>query len=283
LVYLLSSLHLKRAAVKQLLKFGAVRVNGVVVRQFDHELLAGDEVLVGNLQAAVAIGQLQRSHIQLVYEDSALVVADKPAGLLTVATDRENADTLYVRLNAYLQSRGSAQPERAVVVHRIDKETSGLVLFAKNQSVKRLLQDGWPTVNKIYYAVVRGCPAATEGTINSYLTEDSKSLKVFATDHPRANSHLATTHYRVINTYDGLSLVEVYLGTGRKHQIRVQLASLGCPVVGDRRYGKRTHLCDRLALHAGELHLAHPLTGEPLKLTSLLPRALRKLAVVSRA
>lgn len=154
LAYLLDVLALKRAAAKNLLKFGAVWVNGATVRQFDHVLVPGDQVTVGNLQAAAAIGRLERARIQIVYEDGALVVVDKPSGLLTVATDREIADTLYVRLNEYLRGRDSAQHERALVVHRIDRETSGLVLFAKSESVKRLLQDAWPTVEKTYHAVV---------------------------------------------------------------------------------------------------------------------------------
>ncbi len=277
LAYLLGALELRRAAVKNLLKFGAVRVSGATVRQFDHLLVPGDEVTVGNLQAAAAIGRLERARIRPVYEDDALIVVNKPAGLLTVATDRENADTLYVRLNAYLRGRNSARPERALVAHRIDRETSGLVLFAKSESVKRLLQDAWPTVEKIYHAVVRGRPTPEQGTVNSYLTEDSLSLKVFVSNHPLAHSHLATTHYRVLKTQGSLSLVEVRLGTGRKHQIRVQLASLGCPVVGDRRYGTRSQACGRLALHACGLRLVHPLTGERLNFTSPLPKTLRKL------
>jgi 23S rRNA pseudouridine1911/1915/1917 synthase len=267
----------RRAAVKNLLKFGAVRVNGAIVRQFDHLLMPGDDVTVGNLHAAAAMGRLERARIRPVYEDGALIVVDKPSGLLTVATDRENADTLYARLNAYLRGRNSAGPERALVTHRLDQETSGLVLFAKSESVKRLLQDAWPRVEKIYCAVVRGQPNPEQGTVNSYLNEDPVSLKVFASGHPLEHSHLATTHYRVLKTHCGLSLVEVRLGTGRKHQIRVQLAGLGCPVVGDRRYGTRSQECDRLALHARGLRLVHPLTDERLNLTSPLPKALRML------
>jgi 23S rRNA pseudouridine1911/1915/1917 synthase len=281
LAYLLGELEMKRAAVKNLLKYGAVRVNGTAVRQFDHPLVPGDEVTVGSLEAAAAVDQLEHARIERVYEDDALIVVDKPAGLLTVATDHENTDTLYSRLNAYLRGCNPAGTERALVVHRLDRETSGLVLFAKSDSVKRQLQDAWPTVEKLYYAVVRGCPTPAEGTISSYLREDSTSLRVYASNHPRAQSLLATTHYRVIKTSGGLSLLEVRLGTGRKHQIRVQLANRGCPVLGDRRYGKRSYVCDRLALHAGELRLVHPLTGQPLQLSSPLPKALRKLMPLS--
>jgi 23S rRNA pseudouridine1911/1915/1917 synthase len=277
LAYLLDVLELRRGAVKSLLKFGAVTVNHAIVRQFDHPLSPGDEVSVCNLRATAAIGRLQQARIQAVYEDDALIVVDKPHGLLTVATNRENADTLYFRLNEFLRGRNSAQPAHAFVVHRIDRETSGLVLFAKSESVKRLLQEAWPTVEKIYYAVVQGRLAVEKGTATSYLTEDSKSLKVFDNDRPTAQGRLAITQYRVLKSSNDRSLVEVRIETGRKHQIRVHLASLGCPVIGDRRYGNKSDPCVRLALHAGGLLLAHPLTGERLNCISPLPSGLRKL------
>ena len=163
------------------------------------------------------------------------------------------------------------------MTHRLDQETSGLVLFAKSESVKRLLQDAWPSVEKIYCAVVRGQPTPEQGTVNSYLKEDPVSLKVSASSRPRERSRLATTHYRVLKTHGGFSLVEIRLGTGRKHQIRVQLAGLGCPVVGDRRYGTQSQECNRLALHASEMRLVHPLTDERLNFTSPLPKAMRML------
>ncbi len=277
LAYLLNALGLRRGAIKNLLKCGAVTVNHLIIRQFDHPLLPGDEVNVCNLRAAVAVGRLQQARIQTVYEDDALIVVDKPSGLLTVATHREHADTLNHRVNEFLRGRNAAQPGRALVVHRIDRETSGLVLFAKSEHVKHLLQDAWPTVEKIYYAVVRGRPAADQGTVTSYLTEDSKSLKVFDSDHPTAQSRLAISQYRILKNAGNRSLVEVRLETGRKHQIRVHLASLGCCVIGDRRYGKKSDSHHRLALHAGGLLLAHPLTGQRLSLTSQLPKGLRAM------
>ena len=277
LAWLLDTLHEKRSAVKNLLKFGAVRVNGAAIRQFDHPLVAGDEVAIGQLGAAMAQGQLEQAWIRQVYEDDALVVVDKPAGLLTVATNVENLDTLYVRLNAYLRARNPAHPDQALVTHRLDRETSGLVLFAKSESIKRQLQAAWPTVEKVYQAIVRGRPDPGQGTVSSYLVEDSLSLKVAASNDPSEHARLATTHYRVLETCGRFSLVEVRLETGRKHQIRVHLASLKCPVVGDRRYGKASRVCDRLALHATRLRLLHPLTGQPLDLHSPLPRPLGKL------
>lgn len=273
---MLSHLGLKRKAVKNLLRFGAVAVNGASVRQFDHLLSPGDEVLVGDLETAAAAGRLEAAGIQVLYEDDALIVLDKPSGLLTVATDRDKTDTLFFRLNTSLQRRDGKRAARPLVVHRIDQETSGVVVFAKSAAVKKMLQDGWPAVEKLYWAVVEGQPSAASGTISSYLTE-GRSLTVVSSDRPTEGSRPATTHYRLLQTRGDLSLLEVRLETGRKHQIRVQLADLGLPVAGDRRYAARSDPCQRLALHAGRLALAHPTTGEPLRVESPLPRALGTL------
>ena len=171
LAYLFATLGLKLTAVKKLLKYGAVAVNGAAVRQFDHLLAPGDEVLVSNLQAAAATSGLESARIQRVYEDDALIVLDKPSGLLTVATEHDKTDTLFFRLNEYLQGRDSTQAARPVVVHRLDHGTSGLVLFAKSSAIKERLQDHWSAVQKTYWAVVEGEPNSAQGTITNYLTE----------------------------------------------------------------------------------------------------------------
>jgi 23S rRNA pseudouridine1911/1915/1917 synthase len=275
LTYLLGALGSKRAAVKKLLKFGAVAVNGNNVRQFDHTLATGDEVLVQQAKTAVAASRLERAKIHVVHEDDALIVLDKPVGLLTVATDDETRDTLLFRLNEFLRMRDPAHPQRALVVHRLDRETSGLVLFAKNAQVKRLLEEGWPAVGKIYHAVVERPPDQPEGTITSYLTETT-ALHVFSNDHETPGGRLSVTRYRLLETRGWFSLLEVYLDTGRKHQIRVHLAEIRCRVTGDRRYGARHDPFGRLGLHASRLALAHPVTGEPLIFESRAPAQMRR-------
>lgn len=277
MAYLLDSLGLKRTVVKNLLKFGAVAVNGEVVRQFDHLLAPGDDVAVSDLRTASAVERLASARIQFVYEDDAVIVIDKPSGLLTVATENDKRDTLFYRLNEYLRRRDLKQPTRAVVVHRLDQGTSGLVLFAKNNLVKKTLQDAWSTVTKRYLAVVEGRPSSAAGTISSYITE-STALKSYSSRDPAEdNSRQATTHYRVLQTKDDWSLVEARLETGRKHQIRVHFAGIGCPVAGDRLYEATTDPCGRLALHAFALTFAHPTSGEPISLKSPLPKPLAKL------
>jgi 23S rRNA pseudouridine1911/1915/1917 synthase len=276
MAFLLGTLGLKRTAAKQLLKFGALSVNGVVVRRFDHPLAAGDEVTCADARATAARERLAQARVQIVLEDDALVVVEKPSGLLTVASDRENTDTLFVRLNEFFHGRSARNADRAYVVHRLDQETSGLVLFAKCEAVKQTLQTNWAQVEKTYLAVVRGKPDAEHGTVTSYLSESEKSLKVTSSDRPRPGAQLAVTHYRVLQTSGSRSVLEIKLETGRKHQIRVHLADMGCPVLGDRRYGKGSRRV-RLALHASQLCFAHPLTGEAIHCKSPLPRGLARL------
>jgi len=272
LEYLLATLAQNRKAVKNLLKYGAIAVNRVTIRQFDHPLVAGDVITVAELKSAIAANHLQYARIEIIYEDQSLLVLNKPAGLLTVATAREKADTLYVRLNDFLHSRRWPRNERAIVVHRLDQDTSGLVLFAKSDELKQQLQEAWPTVQKTYWAIVEGRPAVDQTTITSYLSE-SKSLQVHSHRLAVPGAKLATTHVRVLQTRGAETLVEVRLETGRKHQIRVHLAGLQCPVVGDERYGARTNPYGRLALHACQLAFTHPLSGQPLQFSCAMPTA----------
>lgn len=277
LAYLLDKLGLKRTNVKNLLKFGAVAVNGEVVRQFDHLLAPGDEVAVTDLRTASAVERLASARIQFVYEDDSLLVIDKPSGLLTVATEDDKRDTLFYRLSEFLKRRDVKKPTRVHVVHRLDQGTSGLVIFAKNNLVKKTLQDAWPTVSKRYLAVVEGRPSSAEGTISSFITESSALKSYSSRDPAEDNSKQATTHYRVLQTKDDWSLVEARLETGRKHQIRVHFSQIGCPVAGDRLYEAESDPCGRLALHAFELTFAHPISGEPISLKSPLPTTMSKM------
>ena len=273
---LLAKLGLKRTAVKNLLRFGAVSVNGSPSRQFDQPLAAGDQIVVGDLQRAAASNRLQAARIRIVHEDAAIIAVDKPSGLLAVATDDNKTDTLFARLRAFLTERDGARAAHPHVVHRLDRETSGLVLFAKSAELKQTLQASWPEVRKTYWAVVEGRPAPPEGTVRSFLVE-SKALRVYSSPRPVEEGRDATTHYRTVKTGDGCALVEIDLETGRKHQIRVHMADLGCPVTGDQRYGAKLDLCGRLALHAGSLAFPHPVHGAEIRLESPLPPPLSRL------
>lgn len=276
LKYLIASLGLKRKTAKNLLKHDAVAVNGRAVRQFDHLLAAGDEVSIGAMRTAVAADRLKRARIEVVYQDDDVLVVEKPAGLLTVATDRVKLDTLFVRLNDFLRNTSEAATGRAFVVHRLDQETSGLVLFAKNAEARERLQADWPNVQKTYLAIVVGRPEPDRGTITSYLVE-TKALTIVSSDDPAPDARLAETHYRCWQSRGDFSLVEARLETGRRHQIRVHLAGLNCPIAGDHRYGAKLDPCRRLALHAQQLVFRHPSSGKQITVNSQLPSAMQRL------
>jgi 23S rRNA pseudouridine1911/1915/1917 synthase len=165
--------------------------------------------------------------------------------------------------------------ERVWVVHRLDRETSGVMIFAKNEAAKTALQSGWDAVEKKYLAVVEGAPPRESGTFESWLDE-SNPLKVYAGASGPDARH-ATTHYRVTKKGAKTTLVELTLETGRRHQIRVQLAEAGCPIVGDKKYGAETNPIKRIALHATTLRFKHPVTGKEMRFDSALPGDLGRL------
>ncbi len=272
LAWLLDTLRpMSRTRVKQLLQSGRVRVNGTSVTRHDHPVRLGDQV--GIAPDGAAIPKAERSGLVVAYEDDSLIVIDKQAGLLSVATESEKTDTAFVRLRALLALRQSGRP---YVVHRLDRETSGLLLFALRPDIRDRLQASWSKVKKTYLAVVEGNPKSNAGVVENFLTE-GRDLRVRASNRAGENSKRALTRYRVSASRGGFSLIEVVLETGRKHQIRVHMAGLGCPIIGDDVYGARTNPAGRLGLHAWRLSLDHPATGRPVNLESPLPSALQKV------
>jgi len=262
---------MNRTRVKQLLRSGRVSVNGASITRHDHPLKPADRVAIGR-DAPVAHTAAQLG-VPVVYEDAAVLVIDKPSGLLSVATEDEKIDTAFVRLRFHLESMSAGRP---FVVHRLDRDTSGLLLFARTAESRDTLQTNWESVTKTYLAVVEGTPREAEGTVENFLTE-GRDLRVRASNRPGGEAKAAVSRYRVVGTRDGNSLVEVLLETGRKHQIRVHLAGLGCPVVGDTVYGATTDPCGRLGLHAWRLTFEHPTSGERVEVESPLPRELRRI------
>lgn len=272
LAWLLDALRpTSRTRVKQLLQHRRVSVNGVPTTRFDHPLKPGDRVEIGDA-APAADRELRQSGIAVVFEDDAVVVIDKPAGLLTVATEGEKLDTAFARLNDHLRGRRAGRP---FVVHRLDRDTSGLLLFARSPEVRDRLQANWDAVEKTYLAVVEETPEPAAGVIENFLLE-GKNLRVRAA-RPGGSAKRAVSRYKVTATHGRYSLVEVGLVTGRKHQIRVHLAGLGCPVVGDTTYGATTDPAGRLGLHAWRLAFDHPASGRRVELESPLPEPLRRV------
>ncbi len=213
--------------------------------------------------------------LEIVYEDADLLVVDKPAGLLTEGTGNQKTRTARYILTDYVRKGALKSRKEVFTVHRLDQWTSGVLVFAKRLEVKELLQEQWPQVEKKYLAVVHGQPAQKEGTIRSYLAEDKK-YHMYSTADP-AKGKLAQTEYKVLKETLQFSLLEVRLLTGRKNQIRVHLADLGHPVVGDRKYGQAGREYPRLALHALSISFRHPIRNEMMTFETQVPSYLTKL------
>ncbi len=213
--------------------------------------------------------------IEIVFEDDSIIVIDKPAGVLTMATETERAKTAYATLRAYANRK--KPEEKLFIVHRMDREASGLLVFAKTIEAKERLQEQFKqhSAGRRYVAVVEGRVDRDEFTIRSYLAENT-ALRVYST-RKRGAGKLAVTHVRVLRRNPKTTLVEVRLETGRKHQIRVHMSERRHPIVGDKMYGGRLDPIRRLALHGAHLEFRHPRTGTPMQFDSRYPRAFEKL------
>ena len=252
-----------RNTVKNLLTAGCVSVNGKTTTRHDHPLSPGDRVRVGTKQPP----ELRR--VPILYEDDSLLVISKPAGLLSVATDVERYKTAYRIMTDYV--RLNNPDARLFIVHRLDRETSGVLLFAKTEAMKRALQDNWNDLvqRREYVALVEGAPERERGVIRTYLHETKTHLVYSGRSETGV---LAVTHYTVLRRGEEYSLLMVDIKTGRKNQIRAHLSELGCPVAGDKKYGAETNPLGRLALHATTLELINPLTKRRMTFSSPVPK-----------
>jgi 23S rRNA pseudouridine1911/1915/1917 synthase len=264
----------KKKQIRTWLKFQAVTVNGRPVSQFNHPLAIGDTVSIRSDRFAIPKTTLP-SGIKIFFEDASLLVIEKPTNLLSIASEAEPEKTAYFQLTEYLRQSHTRSKERVWIVHRLDRETSGLMVFAKTPEAKEALQRSWDTFEKKYEAVVEGILPQETGTFESDLDE-SNPFKVFIRPASSLTRH-AVTHYRLLKKNRHRSLVELTLETGRRHQLRVQLSAVGCPIVGDEKYGAKTDPAKRLGLHSCFLRFPHPLSKQELLFTCPLPKALGKL------
>jgi len=217
----------------------------------------------------------QPKGLTILYEDQDIIVVNKANGLLVVSTNSEKEKTAYFLLNDYVKKGNIRSRKRVFIVHRLDRETSGILVFAKNEKAKSYLQAEWKEFNKIYLAVVHGIFLEKEGIITSYLLEN-KMHKMYSVNDSTIGKY-SKTGYKVIKESSNFSLLEINLFTGRKNQIRVHLSDKGHPVVGDRKYGKIDKGVKRLALHAASLTISHPFTKEKITFETELPRYLKTL------
>lgn len=251
---------------KSLLKYGKVYVNGKERSQYNYPLHPKDKVHIDLVTKKVPLT------FTILYEDEDLIVVTKKEGLLTIATEKEKENTLYHMVREYVKEKN---PHTYLfVVHRLDRETSGIVVFAKKEKVKMLLQENWNdwVEKRGYMALLDGTLPKDQGRIVSYLSE--KKGRVYVSYNPKEGKK-AITEYTVLKRSPLYTLVSIELKTGRKNQIRVQFASLGYPVVGDTKYGGTP--AKRMALHAGELYFKHPTTQRTMRFTTETPVFFEKL------
>lgn len=257
-----------RTTVKSYLAHRQVSVNGCITTQFDTPLRPGDRVKVDFGRAREAVSHPM---LRIVYEDDDLIVIEKRNGLLSVATDKQIMRTAYSILSEHVKQQDPRN--KIFVLHRLDRETSGLMMFAKSEAVKVQIQSRWgqTVVERRYFAVVEGRVGQERGTVSTYLTE-SRALKVYVTD--REEGKPARTDFRVLkrSAKNDVTLLELELETGRKNQIRAHMEHIGHPIVGDKKYGSRRSLIGRVALHAGVLSFIHPVTGKRLDFSTPIPQ-----------
>jgi 23S rRNA pseudouridine1911/1915/1917 synthase len=252
-----------RTRVKKLLQSGAVIVNNKPVTLHSYPLKAGDSVEFGKKPGIATKASLP---FPVLYEDKEVIVIDKPAGIATSSIDGSTNIQLVVSEFLKQMSKGIV---RTYVVHRLDKEVSGVLLLAKSESAMDTIKDKWEETEKHYFAFVEGTPETPEGTIKSWLIEDNAMKMLSVKERPDAK--LAITHYKTIKKLENHTLLDIHTETGRKNQIRVHMSDIGCPIVGDRKYGASAEFVRRVRLHACSLRFPHPVTGKEITVESAMP------------
>ena len=256
--------NLSKNSVKSLLHNEKVFVNGNMTTKYNYELNIGD---------VVEIREKVAKNIDIIYEDKDIIVINKPSGLLTVATEKEKNKTAYHLVMEYLKKKN--KNNRIFIIHRLDKDTSGIIMFAKNERAKHLYQDNWNDIVKkrCYYAVIDGKMENKEGTIKSYSKENGNMVYPVKD----RSGKLAITEYKVLKERKNISLLDINLKTGRKNQIRVHMKENKTPILGDLKYGEKSKLINRLALHAYKLELINPVTKKLLIFEASMPNEIKTL------
>jgi len=252
-----------RTRIKKLLQSGTVRVNNTSITLHSYQLSPGDTVDFGPRAGIATKASLP---FPVLYEDQHVIVIDKPAGINTSSID--GSTSIQWIISEFLKnlSKGSV---RTYVVHRLDKEVSGVLLLAKSGKAMDIIKEKWGKTEKHYYALVEGKPENPEGTIKSWLVEDN-AMKMHSVSDA-AKGKLAITNFKTIRNIDNYTLLDISTETGRKNQIRVHLSDIGCPIVGDRKYGASTDFIRRVRLHAWSISFPHPGTGEMITVESPMP------------
>jgi len=265
----------KRNTLRKMLTEGRALVDGKVVHKAKHLVEAGSSVTISDREKAAItspppVPKKPHPRIKILFEDTDIIVVNKQAGLLSVATDKMEPDTLHSRVVDYLQNEDEG--EWAFIVHRLDRETSGVMIFAKHKRHKEYLQAQFAerSVHRVYHALVQGKPEQDSGTIHEWLLED-KFLRIRTVNKRNPNAKEAITHWSLEDSDEIASLLMLTIETGRRHQIRVGLANLGLPVLGDEQHGAVGNPIGRIALHATSLELLHPESEDPVRFEATIP------------
>lgn len=213
--------------------------------------------------------------LEILYEDRDVLIVNKPSGVLSMASERERERTAYFVMMDYVRKGNPKSRNRVFIVHRLDRETSGVLLFAKSEEAKRKLQDNWDNTDKRYLAIVHGRVKSEKGCITSYLAENVAQM-VYSTED-RTRGKLSKTEYRVLKKTENRTLVQVRLLTGRKNQVRVHFADEGHPIVGDRKYGDKKDPVRQLMLHALGIEFPHPHSGKLITCSAPVPPNFERL------
>ena len=274
LAFLLTVPGYSRNNMKSLLSRKQILVNDVPVSQFDFEVYRGDEIKITPFMNK-RVTATKGSRLKVIFENDEIIVINKPSGLLTIASDKEKEHTAYRLVNEHVQSTN--KNARIFIVHRLDQDTSGVLMFAKSVEIQNAFQKDWNDIvsKRGYYAIIKGCPVEEKGIIKSYLHK-SKTNEMYS-GHRSKTGKFAETHYTVIKKGEFYSLVDVNILTGRKNQIRVHFKDLGFPIVGDKKYEGDKSPIERLCLHAYELKVKHPITGKMLNFKSNPPKEFASL------
>lgn len=264
--------HKSRDNVKSLLRNKMILVNGKTVTQFNHPLQPGNRVEI-NRETATE-GTINRK-LTILYEDDYIIVIDKHAGLLSIASDREKDLTAYSILSTHVKLQNPSG--KIFVVHRLDRDTSGVMMFAKSEKVQSIMQTDWRSNvrERTYMAVVEGKVEEPEGKIKSYIYE-SKALVMHSSQNPD-RGELAITRFKTKKSNNDYSLLEITLETGKKNQIRIHMQEMGHSIAGDKKYGATGNPIGRLGLHASVLAFVHPITGKDMRFESKMPAKFRRL------
>lgn len=267
LPFLLTTIKGKsRNNIKSLLSRKLVTVDGKPTSQFDTPLAPGQVVTILSVPAP----RQDALPFPLLYEDEHIIVVNKPAKLLSVANEKEKTRTAYHMVTDYVKNQHI--DNRIFVIHRLDRDTSGVLMFAKDAQTKELFQSRWNEIvtRRGYQAVVEGIPRRASDTIKTHLVE-TKTHLIFSGE-PGRNAQEAITNYKMVKAGSGYALLDISIDTGRKNQIRVHMAEMGNPIAGDKQYGAGTNPIGRLCLHANELSFIHPITGKPTTFIAKTPR-----------